>query len=122
MNTTNPAPGGTGQAPSIGSIVHYTLTADDATRINRRRITGPSIAERIKESRWPLGAQAHIGSEVEAGETFPAIVVRAVKEGYIDAQVFLDGNDTLWITGIANTIEPSGSEGARGKWTWMGGA
>ena len=103
-----------------GSIVHYRLTADDAARINRRRTTGGSIAERIADEswrHWPKGAQAHIGNSVGEGEVVPAIVTQVRPEEYagharlahhpegttyesregVNAQVFLDGSDVLWV-------------------------
>jgi hypothetical protein len=67
-----------GVVPTIGRIVHYRLSADDAAQINRRRTSGVSIATRMKtfagavESPavvygWPEGAQAHIGNAVAEG-------------------------------------------------------
>ena len=104
------------QIPSIGRIVHYRLSADDATQINRRRTTGKSIADRMRLEldrlnherdegvhafAWPVGAQAHIGNEVTEGETFPMLIVRvwgSTAESAVNGQVFLDGNDVLWAT------------------------
>jgi hypothetical protein len=88
---------------TIGRIVHYTLTDQDAVEINRRRTTGMKIAERIKlntetSSAWPLGAQAHIGNEAKAGAVVPMIVVAVWSPTTINGQAFLDGNDTLWVT------------------------
>lgn len=103
---------------AIGRIVHYRLSADDAVRINRRRTTGGSIAQRMVGVGWPHGAQAHIGNSVGEGEVFPAIVTQVWPEEYagnarlahhpegttyegpagVNAQVFLDGSDTLWVT------------------------
>ena len=65
----------------LGLSVVYRLTAEDAAQINRRRTDGISIAERIREGEWPLGAQAHIGSHVSAGIDFPMIVVRFRDDG-----------------------------------------
>ena len=69
------------QLPSIGRIVHYRLSADDSTQINRRRTTGASIAARMKDAvsmhesitAWPAGAQAHIGNEAHEGDVFWAM-------------------------------------------------
>lgn len=114
----------------IGRIVLYTLTEDDATQINRRRTTGPSIAERIKNNnlptpeprlggedqnlipqKWPIGAQAHIGNEVAAGDIFPMMVTRVWSPGYVNGQVLLDGNDCLWATSVTEGTEPH-------TWAW----
>ena len=104
------------QMPSSGRIVHYRLSADDATQINRRRTTGKSIADRMKLEldrlnherdegvqafAWPAGAQAHIGNEVTEGDTFPMLIVRVwgpSAESAVNGQVFLDSNDVFWAT------------------------
>jgi hypothetical protein len=84
--------------PSIGRIVHYRLTDQDAVEINRRRTTGSAIA---KNSEWPTGAQAHIGNQASAGDVFPAMIVWTwgnTEGSACQLQVFLDGNDTYWAT------------------------
>lgn len=87
--------------PFIGQIVLYQLTEQDVNQINRRRTTGKSIAERIALQLWPIGAQAHIGDEVEPGQTFPMVIVRihymGLSELSVNGQVLLDGNDVLWV-------------------------
>ncbi len=102
--------------PTIGRIVHYRLSADDAAQINRRRTTGKSIADRMKLEldrlnherdagvqafAWPAGAQAHIGNEAQEGQVFPMLITRVwgeTPESAVNGQLFLDGNDVLWIT------------------------
>ncbi len=100
------------QVPSIGRIVHYRLSAEDAEQINRRRTTGKSIADRLRIQisdrecmtpllAWPPGAQAHIGNDVAEGDTFPMLIVRAwgnTPTSAVNGQVFLDGNDVFWAT------------------------
>lgn len=87
---------------TVGRIVHYRLSADDAARINRRRTDGASIAERMKGTRpaWPEGAQAHIGNPVQAGDIFPMLITKS-SASWCNGQVFLDGNDVLWVTSVA---------------------
>jgi hypothetical protein len=82
-----------------GRIVHYVLTEDDVKRINDRRTDGMSIAKRIGEDKWPLGAQAHIGNQVSVGQHFPMIIVRVWNQepGCVNGQVLLDGCDTFWV-------------------------
>ena len=105
--------------PSIGRIVHYTLTEQDAQQINRRRTSGSSIADRIKEDKWPIGAQAHIGNSAYAGQSYPCIIVCIWPNEYgpdfdgINGQVILDANDQFWITSIAEAAEAT-----PGKWNW----
>ncbi|GAA4002736.1 hypothetical protein GCM10022631_11820 [Deinococcus rubellus] len=93
--------------PSIGRIVHYVLSAQDADQINRRRTTGPSIAERIKDEQWPLGAQAHIGNRAEEGQHVAAIVVNVFGPATCNLQCFLDGNDVFWATSQLEGSAPS---------------
>lgn len=97
--------------PTIGRIVIYCLSEEDAAKINRRRTSSESIALRIKEEKWPFGAQAHIGNYVRAGQEFPMMVVAVWSPTTINGQVFLDGNDTYWAL--------SRLEGEReGTWHW----
>lgn len=87
--------------PTIGRIVHYVLSEEDAAQINRRRTNGASIAERLTRARWHEGAQAHIGNSAFVGMILPAIVVSSFGDSEdppINLQVFLDGNDTFWAT------------------------
>lgn len=113
--------------PTIGRIVIYKLTQDDADKINRRRTTGLSIAERMRDDKWPTGAQAHIGDKVKAYSDLPMIIT-AVYDGpvegsanIIDGQVFLNGTDTFWAQGIE---EDEGGDGSvdndflDGHWRW----
>lgn len=97
--------------PTMCRTAVYRLTSGDAEKINRRRTTGQSIAERIKASVWPIGAQAHIGNPVSEGDQFPMIVVRVSLDGLsIGGQVFLDGNDTYWVQAEVGNIP--------GTWHW----
>jgi hypothetical protein len=104
---------------TIGRIVLYTLTGQDAEQINRRRVSGASISLRLHEnpSRWPEGAQAHIGNHVIADEVYPLIATCICKDEFgpgkpgINGQVLLDGNDTLWVTSVGEGPLP-------GQWRW----
>ena len=101
---------------TIGRIVLYTLSEDDAKQINRRRTSGEAIAGRIKRNTedatyWPIGAQAHIGNEVKAGDEFPMMVTRVWESGYVNGLVLLDGNDCLWATSVHEGTEPH-------SWAW----
>lgn len=117
------------QQPSIGRIVHYRLSANDAEQISRRRTTGASIAKRMQQAvpsadgtaepiyGWPAGAQAHIGNSVSAGDIVPLMVVRVWPDEFgpgipgVNGQASLDGNDVLWITSAREGTE-------HGQWSW----
>lgn len=102
---------------SPGRIVLYTLSSQDADEINRRRTTGHSIAERIKQALWPIGAQAHIGNSVHAGQEFPAVVIRQWGGNCCNLQVLLDGNDTFW--GLSrNETRAEGGAPMELHWRW----
>lgn len=98
--------------PTIGRIVHYKLTADDAAAINKRR-------EDYKKASQPgqdTGFQAHFGNYVSAGEIVPVIIVQVWPNEFgdkpgINGQAFLDGNDSLWITSKGEGTE-------NGQWSW----
>lgn len=99
---------------TIGRMVHYTLSYQDAVEIDRRRTDGNSIRERIAADTWPIGAQAHIGNPAHASQVFPAIVVREWdKPGLVNLQVFLDGNDQFWATS-----REEAPESTPGSWHW----
>lgn len=102
--------------PTIGRVVIYKLSEQNAADINRRRTTGYSIVERIKlncnsQTLWPLGAQAHIGNECHAGDEFPMTIVRVWSGTCVNGQVLLDGSDSYWATSVA----PGDGEG---QWHW----
>jgi hypothetical protein len=102
------------QIPTIGRIVQYRLSADDAKQINRRRTDGQSIAARMKNAippqegqngdtiyGWPAGAQAHIGNNVQEGDIFPMMITRVWGDNptsAVNGQAYLDGTDVLWVT------------------------
>jgi hypothetical protein len=111
---------------TIGRTVLYTLSAEDADQINRRRTNGTDIAVRIKNSTvkvadyktdepplatWPIGAQAHIGNAVVEGEVYPLIVTRVWSPGCVNGQVLLDGNDAFWVTSATEGTGPR-------TWAW----
>ncbi|MFI6909865.1 hypothetical protein ACIBKY_51995 [Nonomuraea sp. NPDC050394] len=101
--------------PSIGRIVHYTLSEQDAQAINRRREDFDAFQRSHAHPHEPgqpgaTGHQAHVGNPVVAGLTFPAMIVRVFTSS-ANLQVFLDGNDTYWAT------SRSEGEGAS-HWAW----
>ena len=94
--------------PTIGRIVHYCLTEQDAESVNnRRQLKGAT----------PLATNlmVHIGNQANAGDVFPAMIVRVNDNGAsVNAQVSLDGNDTLWVTSVRETVDRI----MPGGWFW----
>lgn len=103
---------------TIGRIVHYMLTEQDAKSINVRRADFKAFEASHKHPHEPgtpnaTGHIAHVGNHAEAGQVFPATVVRVFDPSTTTAnlQVTLDGNDTYWATSVAE------GEG-QGRWSW----
>jgi len=100
-----------------GRIVHYVLNDNDAGSVNQKRAASFGYSPDA-----PKGAQMHLGNRAMAGEHCPAIVVRVWPHEYGDdkpganLQVFLDGNDSLWVTS-AKFAEPEAIE--LGTWHWV---
>lgn len=95
----------------------FTITQEQADQINRGRMAGDSIANRLQSGTWPEGAQAHIGNTAYVGREYPLIVVRVWPDEHgpgtfgVNGQVILDGNDSLWITSAKYGME-------EGQWRW----
>lgn len=90
-------------APSIGRIVHYTLSAQDVDTIAcRRSASGRYLAEHLES------VQILVGNPVREGDVFPMMIVRVWEASMplVQGQVFLDGSDTLWVTSITEGTEP----------------
>lgn len=84
----------TRELPTIGRIVHYTLSAMDAMQVNQRR----RDAMRSGISQQNSGAVVHVGRNAVAGDVLPMIVTGVSPlDATISGQVFLDGNDTHWV-------------------------
>lgn len=101
--------------PRIGDVVTYTLSAADAQQINARRRTAAQLQDTILAGAWTVGAQAHMGSTVAAGDRFGAIVVRVGEGDVINAQVMLDGTDVHWTRAARR-----GAPELQGCWQPMG--
>lgn len=85
--------------PTIGRIVHYRLSVQDAVAINQRR----------KDAREKLawhhairsGAQIHVGNDVKEGDVYPLIITKMwgdQETSMFNGQLLLDGNDLFWVT------------------------
>lgn len=95
------------QKASIGRIVHFKLTAKEVERINTRR----DDARDGQAGQQKTGFQVHVGNEVREGDVLPMLIVRVWEGDMVNGQVFLDGNDTLWVTSIHE-----GSEAGQYSW------
>ena len=102
------------QIPTVGRIVRYTLSEDDAKRINKRRDDAVATAHAHKLNPEATGKQVHIGNVARTGDVHPMIIVRCwgtTPQSPVTGQVMLDGNDTFWVTSV--TV----GEGSR-RWAW----
>ncbi len=84
--------------PTIGRFVRYTLSEQDAESVNRRREDWTADQA---ENATAIGFQAHVGNKAEAGQVYPMLIVRTwgdKPDSAVNGQVFLDGNDVLWVT------------------------
>ena len=105
--------------PAVGRIVHYTLTQAEADAINKLRADYHAFKKGITAPPTPGlpgadGHVVHIGNWCEAGQTYPAVVVRnfpGETAGLANLQVLLDGTDTHWVTSRAEGEGP-------GTWSW----
>lgn len=88
--------------PTVGRIVHYTLSEQDAVQINKRRKDAAEHHGQIVED--AIGYVAHTGNGVKAGDVFPMLIVRVwgdQPQSSVNGHVFLDGNDVFWATSVA---------------------
>ena len=85
-----------------GRIVHYVTSEQDEEQVNRRRTDPHTIIQRMENGSWHEGAQAHIGNPASYMDHLPMVITRVwdYYSGVINGQVFLDGNDTLWVTSV----------------------
>lgn len=97
-----------------GRIVYFVFDEQSAGEVNRRRTTSHSIAERIALNTWPIGAQAHIGNAVYAGDIYPAMVIRVNGESGANLKVLLDGTDDYWAASVSH--DPAKQPRT---WHWM---
>lgn len=88
----------TSPLPSLGRIVHYVLNADDVAAIDRHM---PIVVDGQRQERNP----------VNAGELYPAMVVKVFGQPYTNLQVFLDGAVTYWACSRVEGDQP-------GTWSW----
>ena len=100
---------------TIGRIVHYKLTAEDALQVNRRRTNVDGVNEQILSNRWPEGAQAHLGNPAEEGNVVAGFITAVWSETMVNLQCILDGTDVLWVTSTDQGSELNQDDGT---WIW----
>lgn len=81
-------------APTVARIVHYQLSEADVERINLHR-----------------GRCTVHANRSYVGDILPLLIVRVCPDGSVNGQVFLDGDDTLWVTSVREGDD-------RGTWAW----
>lgn len=99
--------GRTVRRPTLGRMVHYRLTADQARHINNRR--AHSDAHRSTHRAVANGTVIHVGNTASEGRMLPMVIVGVhgdSPESAVNGQVFLDGNDTLWVTSVVEGDQP----------------
>jgi hypothetical protein len=89
--------------PTPGRIVLYTLSAQDVEAMNKRRADAQSHLQDHREN--SDGVQIHVCNQLVEGDVYPMIITRVwspgQESGAVNGQVFLDGNDLLWVTSVA---------------------
>jgi len=95
-----PQPAAPAPPPLIpGRIVHYKLSLRDVFAIRDQRFANPYLG----------------GDTPKEGDVLPMMVVRVVradvKPVLVNGQVWLDGNDALWVRAVREG-------GAVGEWSW----
>lgn len=85
--------------PTIGRIVMYRLSGQDANAINARR--GDARDKLAWHHAIRSGAQVHVGNDVKEGDVYPLIITRVWGDSdnsAFNGQLMLDGNDLFWVT------------------------
>lgn len=101
---------------SVGRIVHYQLTSENAEKINKWRHDALAASTAEDED----GSQLHYGNDVYEGEIFPMIVTRVLRENLVNGKVMLDGSDTFWATSVEKAPQDEAGETQHqvGSWFW----
>jgi len=86
--------------PTVGRLVHYTITAANAEATNKRRNDATrSMADHRENAN---GVQVHFGNVAREGDVYPLLIVRVWPDDLVNGQAFLDGNDSLWVTSASS--------------------
>jgi len=106
---------------SVSDIVLYRLTQPNVDAINKRRNDAlkhrnKTWSEELLSPSIDNGYQSHVGNSVLVGDVYPLLVVRVWAENRINGQVWLDGNDTLWVTSVPEVLVENPSSIPNGFW------
>lgn len=97
---------------TVGRVVHYVLSEQDAQIINDRNSIGNDLSA---EERIPAIAY-HGGNRVREGQHCAMVIVHVWNgEGLVNGQVLLDGLSNYWATSVRH----SGETKAPGSWHWI---
>lgn len=97
---------------TVGRIVLYTLTEEDAIVIEVHRAKCKHTDHRTD---YTITHCAQ-GNPAHAGQQFPLLVTAVWSPQTVNGQVFLDGNDTLWVT--SRQLDKGSFPPESGKWSW----
>lgn len=98
-----------------GQMVHYILTESDVKRIEEQRRGEP-----LSEKKDITKPSPFVGNSASAGEHVPMVIVKVWPDEFgpgrpgVNGQVWLDGNDSLWVTSAQYDAEKS-----PGSWHWI---
>lgn len=114
----------TNPIPTPGRIVAYCLTAQDCETIKAMRDqSGLAQVNQVKQDGTPNGARSLMtrkhGNLPAPGDTYPMMITRVwgtTETSSVNGQVFLDGNDTHWVTSVSAL--PEGMAPEPGKFCW----
>lgn len=102
-NDTPPPP------PTLGRIVHFTMNDQIAQIINAARKKAHADLRAKTSDR--MAEPVRNGNEATEGQRVAMMIVAIHSETLVNGQLMLDGNDSHWVTSVAQ------GEGA-GCWSW----
>lgn len=105
--------------PTIGRVVLYTLTEQDAEAINRRRDHARTHMDEHRAN--SNGVMVHVGNSVRQGNQFPMIITKVWGPDIysaVNGTVMLDGSDTFWATSRVVDIPTNDEDPIAGMYRW----
>jgi len=99
--------------PTVGRVVLYRFTAEQAEAVNRRR--RHAVAMISDHGANTGGFMVHVGNDIVLGQDYAADIVAvwgATYDSYVNLQVKLDGTDCYWAYSVRCGDQP-------GDYHWM---